>query len=361
MALGTVRVAVLFVDFPNAVASHSTQAEAELGLPYTEAYLEASSYGMFDIEFFPLHQWLRAERNFEDYLGPTALEVNAVGHSIAVEAAGLADPHFDFTDYESVMVVMPSSHFGGGLAVGTISTDEGSVYNSALINTFPLDQLSTPHWWGSVGAHELTHNLGLLDLYPYDPTRKELPEAPTGKTWVTSGFGLMGLQANFLVTGHEPSLTAEEMLAWSRWQLGWLDATQISCVTENEATVTLSPVAEPGDSIAMAAIPLSGTEVIVIEGRRKIGYDTPRNEHFPDGVIRTFPALLTEGVLVYTVNAALRSGELPLVIAGDTGNLQVDRYPILTDGKSITIRGYTITVESSTDTTHTVTITKNTE
>ena len=163
------------------------------------------------------------------------------------------------------------------------------------------------------------------------------------------------------------TLLAEEMLAWSRWQLGWLDSTQISCVTETGASVTLGPVADPGDNVAMAAIPLSGTEVIVVESRRKIGYDTPREKHYADGVIETSPALLTEGVLIYTVDAALPSGQLPLMIAtdtsnlGDTGNLQVDRYPLLTDGESVTIRGYTITVESGTDTTHTITITRNTD
>ena len=73
------------------------------------------------------------------------------------------------------------------------------------------------------------------------------------------------------------------------------------------------------------------------------------------------PALLTEGVLIYTVDAARSSGRLPLVIAGDNGNLQVDRYPILTDGESVSIHGYTITVQSSTDATHTVTIIKNTD
>ena len=30
----------------------------------------------------------------------------------------------------------------------------------------------------------------------------------------------------------EPDMFVEEMLAWSRWQLGWLDPTQIRCLTE---------------------------------------------------------------------------------------------------------------------------------
>ena len=379
---GTARVAVVFVDFPNAEASYSTQIEAELGMPYAETYLEASSYQKLDIEFVPLHGWQRAENDHEHYHERSSSGNIGIGSSITAEAVRLADPDFDFNRIDSLMVVLPSSHFSGGIASTTIETGEGGVTRNTWINAFPLEEPREPHRWGHVAAHELIHNLGLLDMYAYADlgTVDDPVDAPAGKTWVTSTFGPMGLRADFPADPEGPRLVqtwlypdgaqtvsyatrseAEEMLAWSRWQLGWLDSTQITCVTENEATVTLGPVADPGNSIAMAAIPLSGTEVIVVESRRKIGYDTPRETHRADGLIGTFPALLTEGVLIYTVDAALPSGQLPLVIAGDTGNLQVDRYPILAVGESVTIRGYTITVESGTDTTHTITITRNTD
>ena len=108
----------------------------------------------------------------------------------------------------------------------------------------------------------------------------------------------------------------------------------------------------------MAAVPLSDHETLVIESRRKIGYDTGLDHREPDGATTTFPALPTEGVLVYTVDASLHTGELPLKVAGDTGNGLVDDYPVLTLGQSVTVRGYTITVVSDDGHTHTVTITK---
>ncbi len=141
------------------------------------------------------------------------------------------------------------------------------------------------------------------------------------------------------------------MLAWSRWQLEWLDPSQVYCVTENESTVTLGPVGDPGDNFAMAAIPLSETEVIVIESRRQIGYDAP-------AVLTGRTGLATEGVLVYTVDTSLGTGQLPVKVATDTGNGIIDHNPILSDGQSVTTNGYTITVQSSTETTHTVSITK---
>ena len=108
----------------------------------------------------------------------------------------------------------------------------------------------------------------------------------------------------------------------------------------------------------MIAIPVSETEVIVIESRRKLGYDAGREHQWPDGDKTTFPALPDEGILVYTVNASLDSGQLPLRVAGDPGNGHLERNPILTEGESITVGDYTITVSSATDHSDTVTITK---
>ena len=84
---GTVRVAVLFVDFRDAAAAHSTHREAELGLPYAEAYLESVSYSQLDIVLEPLHRWLRSEHDHTHYLlGDAPAE-------IAQEAARLATPN----------------------------------------------------------------------------------------------------------------------------------------------------------------------------------------------------------------------------------------------------------------------------
>ena len=45
--------------------------------------------------------------------------------------------------------------------------------------------------------------------------------------------------------GYITYLEPHEMLAWSRWQLGWLDATQVRCIGGSHATVTLSPISQP--------------------------------------------------------------------------------------------------------------------
>ena len=377
-SIGTMRVAVLFVDFPDAVATHSTEVEAALGLPYAEAYLEAASYGRLDVEFVALHGWLRAENNYDHYASPGALQTARV--VIDSEAVRLADPSFDFTGFHAAMTVLPSSHFAGGEnSLHGLSTDEGPVGPVSRVNTFAVDEPREPVRWGDVAAHELMHGLGLTDHYPYDGSVHQLPEPSGSEVVVRSRFGLMGLTAVFRAraedsrhridwvypdggrtTSYAETLDATEMLAWSRWQLGWLDESQVHCIDTPDARVRLAPVADPdpGAGVAMAVVPLSETEMLVIESRRLIGYDAVEMERFPNGVVASVPKLAVEGVLIYTVDASRLTGQLPVSLAGDSGNGQVDAYPILTRGERAFVAGYTIGVVAADGNTHTVQITK---
>ena len=101
--------------------------------------------------------------------------------------------------------------------------------------------------------------------------------------WVTAEFGAMYLESHFLehewemllrrpirlLRGEDAqlrwhALVANEMLAWHRWQLGWLDASQVRCLGGTEASVTLAPIAQPGGRVAMAVVPLNDHEVIIV-------------------------------------------------------------------------------------------------
>ena len=371
---GTLRVAVLFVDFVDGAANYPTLQEAEMGLPFMEEALEASSYGRLDVEFVPLHRWLRAEHSHSHYL-EDSYGAEAISADIDAEAVRLADPYFAFDGIDSLMVVMPSAYFFGGTATGSVTTDEGVVTSTLRVNAFPHDGVEGAFPWGWIAIHEFMHNLGLVDMYSYATVG--VPEPPDGEEWTSATFGFMGLSAFYSLPTSDPRLThvvrhpdgsssteyarnstASEMLAWSRWQLGWLDEDQVLCISDQHASFKLAPVADPGERIAMAAIPLSGHEVIVLESRRQIGFDVAYEEPLPDGGHTVLPALLTEGVLVYTVDALISSGDIPIRLLDDTGYLVVSDYPILAVGDRATVRGYTITVVADDGDTHTVTIAK---
>ena len=64
---GSPRVAVLFVDFPNATAANSTESVFSKNIPGAENYLETMSSGKLDLQFEPLHKWLRMSGELESY------------------------------------------------------------------------------------------------------------------------------------------------------------------------------------------------------------------------------------------------------------------------------------------------------
>ena len=64
---GSPRVAVLFVDFPNVNAVNSTESVFSKHIPGAENYLETMSSGKLDLQFEPLHKWLRMSGEHESY------------------------------------------------------------------------------------------------------------------------------------------------------------------------------------------------------------------------------------------------------------------------------------------------------
>ena len=359
-SVGKLRIAVLFVDFPDGVADYSTREEAEhdeytfgrTNLVAIEEYLETASYGKLDVEMVPLHGWLRARHSLAAFFtNRPDLEFldGVVSEDISVEAVELALAEMDFSEIDVVVTVLPSAYFFGGLFAGVVQISDKLIptVHIGLSPNHVINDTAGP--WGFTGAHELAHVLGLTDLYPKNYF--DIPSPPADMQWVGVEAGLMGLQGRYLAPrsatrgfgfGHTPYA----MLAWSRWQLGWLEPSQIRCIVEPSATVTLTAIDQPGDGVAMIAVPVGETEVIVIESRRDRGYDR--------GYLRGYDrdATNNDGVLVYTVDSSL--SELPIRFATDGGEGIMDQSPILPVGTSITVKGYEITVVEDTGDTHIV-------
>ena len=368
-SVGKLRIAVLFVDFPDGVADYSTRVEAEhfhstfgdQNLATIEIYLETASYGKLDVELVPLHGWLRARHSLAAFftdLGHEALK-GVVSEDISVEAVELALTEMDFSEIDVVVTVLPSAYFFSGLAGGAVQI------SNKLIPTLHIGLLprvvsyDTALDWGMLGAHELAHVLGLTDLYPKNQSGHQgsfdIPYSPADMEWVTLVAGLMGLEGHYLAP--ESAIIRGinyqgpiAMLAWSRWQLGWLEPSQIRCIVEPSATVTLTAIDQPGDGVAMIAVPVGETEVIVIESRRNRGFDRGKLRGYDRDVTNN------DGVLVYTVDSSL--SELPIRFATDGGEGIMDQSPILPVGTSITVKGYEITVIEDTGDTHTVRVSK---
>ena len=387
--IGNLRVAVLFVDFPGAVSAFSTEAEISApnydlvhvpsegtftsnpdNLATIEQYLETASYGKLDMELVPLDKWLRTPHSLLSFLVDydAFFQRSAVSEDINLESVGLAGTEIDWSTIDMVMTVLPSTYFQGGNAAGAVRIND-RIVPTLRLNVIPRGEaLSAPSPWGRVGAHELLHVLGLTDLYPTQQPGYQgefvVPTPPEGMGYVHVRAGLMGLEGYYFAPldhlngwnsfGQSP----KEMLAWHRWQLGWLEPHQISCVTEPPTTITLRSVTDPGSGIAMAAIPISDTKQIVIESRRSTGYDRLQLLRIDEGgaSVGQDRSRTYGGVLVYTVDSSL--SELPIKFATDDGDGVLERSPLLAAGSSVVIDGYEIRVIADAGDTHTVQVTK---
>ncbi len=305
-ATGTFTVAVLLADFANAQGTDADKAAVSEQLAAAEQYLETASYNQLNIEFTAHEEWLRVPENWETYAQTGATGGQTLQPRLLTPAAKslASESDFDATAYDAVMVVAPSTHFGGGIAYSSaidplIGIDP---VHYSIINSTHSPSSAINEWW-FVAAHELSHHFGLVDLYASDSSLREKPsEAEEGKAWITIGFGLMGLQSHYLASEYNSQapgynggfaldfeapagwayhqlapkaytsvrlppgggrvltthrtlasrLDAREMLGWSRWQLGWIPDHQITCVdsTDVDAEVFVKPISETPNPFA---------------------------------------------------------------------------------------------------------------
>lgn len=231
------------------------------------------------------------------------------------EAVALADPQFDFSNIDAVIVVPPSS-------TTTMNVSPAFVPNHPVWgleadgNVIMSGFARGTDWAGNdaeVIYHELGHTLGLVDAYGYGSGFPDLHRF----------VGIFDPMGNLT-----PDAGGNEMLAWHRWQLDWIDDDQIYCVEDLAEPHDISAVAVEGGTDAVL-VPVSDTKLVAIESRRKVGVDAP---------------LAKEGALVYTIDSAVSSGYGPVEVVGTHGPGGPEADVLLGVGESATVDGVTVTV-----------------
>lgn len=327
---GTVRVTVLMVDFPDAVAT-KTPAEAYAMISGATATFNEMSYGKMVYTMTPNLQWLRMDKNSTEY--------NFSTYNTHLEyikkAVDLADATVDFSNTDLIVVLANPDSQGIGSRGPTLTTSpgygitaDGHEILNAITSAYDLNE------WGSIWLnHESTHALGLVDLYAYKPSAN----TAAGLLPYTGGFSYMGYNS---FSSNAPGLTA-----WERWVLGWLDDSQVLCSNpsiDGEINTLITPIGTTGGQKAVV-VPVSATKVVVVESRRADGIDA--------NISKT-------GALVYTVDSSIDSGYGPVRVypkgaADDPLFTQSTR----TTGESVTTSGIKVEVISSTSEGDTVRIT----
>ena len=320
--VGTLRAAVLFVDFSDAQGTEDPSATLGNWIEPGVDWLRTSSYGRLNITLQPAAGWIRMPQPAADYGFARGLTFAAHEEYIG-DAIEVADPTFDFSQTDIVYVVAAktglisfSPNFRG--VPGTFVAD-GRNLGPAV--TFGLDA----YFWGrTIVPHETGHALGLPDLYAFSGDTHRF-------------VGTWDLMGNVF--------TATDLFAWHRLKLGWLDPGQVVCVPAHAAaTVQLAPlgtsmVVDPPNSpnpFRKAVFVRTGpTTGLLVENRQREGNDS---------------SICDTGALVYTVDSSIATGLGPINVVGGTtagcGSGRLSDAP-LHSGETVTVNAVSIAVLAS--------------
>lgn len=311
-SVGDVRIAVVFVDFSDAVAKRTPQQIFAIVSPKAEQFFAAVSYGRMNMILEPSFTWRRMSKPSSAYAWLGGLL--SVRQAYSQEALALAND-VDFSRTDGFVVI--SNPDAGSITTGPSFLGSPGFGVSARGKTLLNGAMSGRdlNYWGAAWLnHELGHALGLPDLYAPRGARVALNR-------FVGGFSVMGL-----INGHAP-----ELFGWERWVLGWIDDAQVMCAPRGTADVILTPIARKGGT-KIVVIPTGPTTAVVAESRRAEGYDIgPR---------------LTPGVVVYFVDTSLETnGGVIRVLPIDDADLVKGTVTLQPLG-ALSYRGATVTVLS---------------
>ena len=251
-ARGNVRFTVLFVDFNDVPATTSPQQVLSIISPQSEKYFDAVSYGKFKLRFAPHYQWLRMSKTSVDYHFGRGASFDTQ-RAYMQEAVQLAGKSLDYSQTDAILVItnpaVKAIDWGPAFSAAPgfgIQAGGREILNGATSGS-DLTILGWP-WFN----HEIGHTLSLVDL------AGPLPDTQEWHTYV-GDFSVMG----------DPNGKAKELLAWERWQLGWLDDSQVLCaqVQQGQKWQARLTLIERRGGNKLAIIPTGKTTAIVVESR----------------------------------------------------------------------------------------------
>ena len=304
----TINAAIIGVDFPDLQSKTSSPKSdyTYITKPITKWYSDLS-HGKMIFNWRINTKYVRMPQKLSNYnIGGSSAGTgrNTVRADQFIQnAISLAEKSFDFKNVDLVVIAPPLNTTGDQVTNGgAYPTPTGSgfkysggeILNATIINVQEISSRIYAPWYGALPlAHEIGHLTGLTDLYD------------TG--WINKGnntsdqFKFMGIFSYMNYAG--PTGNAILPTIWEQWQVGWADDSQIRCVKNLvNSTHLISSLGGSSKGIKGVVIPISETKAIVVESRRKIGFDSG----MPSSA---------EGALVYSIDITTFSGNGPMKIA----------------------------------------------
>ena len=106
----------------------------------------------------------------------------------------------------------------------------------------------------------MSHTMGLPDTYEIGTGSAAEQHQHVGN------FGIMGLivpHTGGSLLGSLDRLKGNEMLAWHRWQLGWIEDSEVFCATSSTTSIKLGPLTKNLGS-RMLVMPVDSLSLIHI-------------------------------------------------------------------------------------------------
>ncbi|NGO41183.1 M6 family metalloprotease domain-containing protein [Streptomyces ureilyticus] len=290
---GTVRALNLMVDFSDAPGRGSALDRYREFFPQTTRWFRTSSYGRLDYRpVAPVRDWLRMPKPFKAYGIERGAPFDPAYRKLVEDLVAVADPMVDFKAYDLLNVLVTPN--AGPSALDTVLSvtfagnaeapvaDGVPVANASFIYSRQDDGSGS---YGKTGyrvlPHENGHVFGLPDLYTRD------------------GGGAVG---HWDIMSEDWG-AGNDLLAWHKWKLGWLDDAQVACVAAPGSTEhVLTPLPERGGD-KLVFLPIGAKRGYAVELRTPGGNDED---------------VCKPGVLVYKVDADVDTGHGPIHVVDAT-------------------------------------------
>ncbi|MFD4031640.1 M6 family metalloprotease domain-containing protein [Streptomyces sp. NPDC058637] len=290
---GQINALNLMIDFPDAQATEPAADRLAEFFPQTSDWFRTSSYGRLTyVPDAPVNDWLRMPLPFAEYGMERGSPYEPGYRKLVKDLVAVADPKVDFSAYDLVNVLVTPN--AGPSALDTVLSVTFSGNDDApFADGIPLANTSFVYSRQDDGSgsyaetgyrvlpHENGHVFGLPDLY------------------TTEGGGSVG---HWDIMSEDWGAN-NDLLAWHKWKLGWLDNSQVRCAAMPSTTEhVLEPLATEGGT-KLAFVPLSAQSGYAVEVRTPAGNDE---------------AVCRPGVLIYKVSSDVDTGQGPVSVADST-------------------------------------------
>src|SRR5690606_10504907 len=346
---GTVRALTRMIDFSDAVGEGDALDRYREFFPSTQEWFRTSSYGRLDYRSdIPIPDWLRMPKSFRAYGIERGAPFDPGYRRLVRDIVEAADPRVDFRAYDMVNVLVTPN--AGPSALDTVlsvtfagnteapTADGVPVANASFVYSRQDDGSGSYESTGyRVLPHENGHVFGLPDLYTAEgggavghtegAPAAAVPlanasfvrsrQADGSGSYESTGYRVLP-HGNGHVFGLPDLYTAEgggavghwdimsedwgannDLLAWHKWKLGWLDTDQVHCAAApGTRDYTLTPLADTGGP-KLAFLPLDEQSGYAVEVRTQAGNDE---------------AVCRPGVLIYKVDANVDTGMGPITV-----------------------------------------------